>query len=115
MGAVLVAMFLAQLLVHMIFYRIRRKEEFLVQTLGMPVEQMLWSEAAELVIELVAVLLLGGIVVRLLYLNEEARVMLDYYSVMGAVYVILYNIVCIAAVWLLHRKFYKKWSKRQTM
>ena len=115
MGAVLVAMFLAQLLVHMIFYRIRRKEEFLVQTLGMPVEQMLWSEAAELVIELVAVLLLGGIVVRLLYLNEEARVMLDYYSVMGAVYVILYNIVCVAAVWLLHRKFYKKWSKRQTM
>lgn len=115
MGAVLVAMFLAQLLVHMIFYRIRRKEEFLVQTLGMPVEQMLWSEAVELVTELLAVLLLGGIVVRLLYLNEEARVMLDYYSVMGAVYVILYNIVCIAAVWLLHRKFYKKWSKRQTM
>ena len=41
--------------------------------------------------------------------------MFDYYSVMGAVYVILYNIVCVAAVWLLHRKFYKKWSKRQTM
>lgn len=115
MGAILGVMFLVQILVHMIFYRIRRREEFLMQTLGITVDRLLWIEAAELVMELIAVLILGGIVVWLLHYNEEARVMLDYYTVTGAVCVLLYNVVCVSASWLLHCRFYKKWFKRQIM
>ena len=115
MGAILGVMFLVQILVHMIFYRIRRPEEFLMQTLGITVDRLLWIEAAELVMELIAVLILGGIVVWLLHYNGEARVMLDYYTVAGAVCVLLYNVVCVSASWLLHCRFYKKWFKRQIM
>ncbi len=115
MGAILGVMFLVQILVHMIFYRIRRPEEFLMQTLGITVDRLLWIEAAELVLELIAVLILGGIVVWLLHYNEEAQVMLDYYTVAGAVCVLLYNVVCVSASWLLHCRFYKKWFKRQIM
>lgn len=115
MGAILGVMFLVQILVHMIFYRIRRTEEFLMQTLGITVDRLLWIEAAELVMELIAVLILGGIVVWLLHYNGEARVMLDYYTVAGAVCVLLYNVVCVSASWLLHCRFYKKWFKRQIM
>ena len=39
MGAILGVMFLVQILVHMIFYRIRRPEEFLMQTLGITVDR----------------------------------------------------------------------------
>ncbi len=115
MGAILGVMFLVQILVHMIFYRIRRPEEFLMQTLGITVDRLLWIEAAELVLELITVLILGGIVVWLLHYNEEARVMLDYYTVTGAVCVLLYNVVCVSASWLIHCRFYKKWFKRQIM
>lgn len=115
MGAILGVMFLVQILVHMIFYRIRRPEEFLMQTLGITVDRLLWIEAAELVMELIAVLILGGIVVWLLHYNGEARVMLDYYTVTGAVCVLLYNVVCVSASWLIHCRFYKKWFKRQIM
>lgn len=115
MGAILGVMFLVQILVHMIFYRIRRPEEFLMQTLGITVDRLLWIEAAELILELIPVLVLGGIVVWLLHYNEEARVMLDYYTVTGAVCVLLYNVVCVCASWLLHCRFYKKWLKRQIM
>lgn len=115
MGAILGVMFLVQILVHMIFYRIRRPEEFLMQTLGITVDRLLWIEAAELVLELITVLIMGGIVVWLLHYNEEARVMLDYYTVTGAVCVLLYNVVCVSASWLIHCRFYKKWFKRQIM
>ena len=115
MGAILGVMFLVQILVHMIFYRIRRPEEFLMQTLGITVDRLLWIEAAELVLELIAVLIMGGIVVWLLHYNEEAQVMLDYYTVTGAVCVLLYNVVCVSASWLIHCRFYKKWFKRQIM
>lgn len=115
MGAILGVMFMVQILVHMIFYRIRRREEFLMQTLGITVDRLLWIEAAELVLELITVLILGGIVVWLLHYNEEARVMLDYYTVTGAICVLLYNIVCVSASWLFHCRFYKKWFKRQIM
>ena len=115
MGAILGVMFMVQILVHMIFYRIRRREEFLMQTLGITMDRLLWIEAAELVLELITVLILGGIVVWLLHYNEEARVMLDYYTVTGAICVLLYNIVCVSASWLLHCRFYKKWFKRQIM
>ena len=86
-----------------------------MQTLGITVDRLLWIEAAELVMELIAVLILGGIVVWLLHYNGEARVMLDYYTVAGAVCVLLYNVVCVSASWLLHCRFYKKWFKRQIM
>lgn len=115
MGAILGVMFLVQILVHMIFYRIRRPEEFLMQTLGITVDRLLWIEAAELVLELITVLIMGGIVVWLLHYNEEAQVMLDYYTVTGAVCVLLYNVVCVSASWLIHCRFYKKWFKRQIM
>lgn len=115
MGAILGVMFMVQILVHMIFYRIRRREEFLMQTLGITMNRLLWIEAAELVLELITVLILGGIVVWLLHYNEEARVMLDYYTVTGAICVLLYNIVCVSASWLFHCRFYKKWFKRQIM
>ena len=115
MGAILGVMFLVQILVHMIFYRIRRPEEFLMQTLGITVDRLLWIEAAELVLELITVLIMGGIVVWLLHYNEEARVMLDYYTVTGAVCVLLYNVVCVSASWFIHCRFYKKWFKRQIM